>query len=456
MARFGKKRVIVVGGNAAGMTAASRLLRLDPEAEVTILERSAHISYSICGASYYLEGLIPRVEDLVAFTPETLWKERRIQARTEWEATELRLSRREVECRDRRTGLSERLPFDNLVLATGYHPLTGSVAGAEHPAVIKISQLEDVIRLKRFLEERRPRSAVIVGGGYIGLNSAEALRKRGLSVRVLERDEQIFRAVDPDIAALVEKECSGAGIEISCFAPASAIVFEGDHPAGVVAGGTSYPAELVVVDVGVAPSVDLASQAGLRIGASGAIAVSPRMETSQDGVYAAGNCAESIHWITRRAVTSALGTHAVKQGRVAGENIAGLRSEFPGVLQTSITRFFSLSVARTGLNEREARQFGFDFAAVSVTSPTRAGYFPPKEKVAVKLLCDRKTGKLLGAQMAGPSWSAKQIDVAAAAITAGLTLEQVAQMDLAYSPPHAPLWDPLQVAANAALRQLRR
>ncbi|HEY3129443.1 MAG TPA: FAD-dependent oxidoreductase [Acidobacteriota bacterium] len=455
MVRFGKKRVVVIGGNAAGMTAASRLLRLDPDAEVIVLEKSQYISYSICGAPYYLEGLIPAAEDLLAFTPETARKERRILARTEWECFELLPGRREAVCRHLRSGLIDRLPFDNLVLATGYRPAIGNIAGAEHAKVFKISQLENIVELKQFVETRRPGTAVVVGGGYIGLNLAEALVKRGLSVQLLDRGDQILRAVDADIASLVEEECRKNGLQVSKFAPVNEILFDGDQPAGVVAVNQTYRADLVVVDVGIVPEVELARQAGLRIGSSGAVAVSPRMETSQDGIYAAGNCAEAIHFVTRRPIASGLGTHAVKQGRVAGENIAGIRSEFTGVLQTSITKFFSLSVARTGLNEWEAKSLGFPFGAVSVTTPSRAGYFPPKERLTVKMIFDKKTERLLGAQIAGPPWTAKRIDVAATAITAGLTLQQIAQLDLAYSPPHAPLWDPIQVAANVALREMR-
>ncbi len=455
MARFGKKKVVVIGGNAAGMTAASRLLRLDPETEVIVLEKSKYISYSICGAPYYLEGLIPNAEDLLAFTPETARAQRGIQARTEWEGLELLPGRREVVCRDLRSGLTEGLAFDNLVLATGYRPAIGNIVGAGHPSVFKISQLENIIDLKHFVEARHPRTAIVVGGGYIGLNIAEALVKRGLSVQLLDRGDQILDAVDADIASLVEAECRKNGVQISKFAPVNEILFNGDQPAGVTAANQTYRAELVVVDVGVVPEVQLAKQAGFRIGSSGAIAVSTRMETSQDGIYAAGNCAEAIHLVTGRPVASGLGTHASKQGRVAGENIAGIRSEFSRVLQTSITKFFSLSVARTGLNEREARSFGFPFGTVSVTAPSRAGYFPAKERLTVKMVFDRTTEKLLGAQIAGAPWTTKRIDVAVAAITAGLTLEQIAQLDLAYSPPHAPLWDPILVAANVALRELR-
>ncbi|MBI4456911.1 MAG: FAD-dependent oxidoreductase [Acidobacteria bacterium] len=452
---FGKKKVVVIGGNAAGMTAASRLRRLEAGAQVTVLERSRHISYSICGAPYYVEGLVPRVEDLLTFTPETAYSKRGIHVRTEWEATQLLPSRREVECRDLRTGLTERLAFDNLVLATGYRPAVGSVVGADHPAVFKISQLEHLIRLNQFLQTNHPRNAIVVGGGYIGLNTAEALVKRGLSVQVLEKEDHVFRPVDPDIAGLIEKECRTRGIQVSHFTPVSQILFDGNCPRGVIAGGEFYPADLVAVDVGVVPNTDLATEAGLRIGTSTAIAVSPRMETSQEGIYAAGNCAETTHLITKRAVLSGLGTHAVKQGRVAGENIAGMRSEFPGVLQTSITKFFSLSVARTGLNTWEAQRLGFDFASVSVQTPARAAYLRPKETVTVKLLWERKTQRLLGAQIAGSPWTVKRIDVMVACITSGMTLEQIAQIDLAYSPPHSPLWDPIQVAANTALRQSR-
>ena len=453
MARFSDRRVVVIGGNAAGMTAASRIRRLDPDVEVCVLERSGYLSYSICGSAYLIDGTVSRAEDLIAFTPETARTERGLTVRTRCEAVSLSPSRRQVELRDLERGAVERLSYDSLVIATGYRPRTGGIQGADHPAVFKISRLEDAIRLRRKLDSEHPRSAVVIGGGYIGLNMAEALIQRGLTVTLLEKGEQVFQAVDREIAALVEAECRAAGLVLLPLTRAEAVEANESSPSAVIAEGRRFEADVVLVDVGIEPEVELACQAGLALGITGGIAVSPRMETSQGGVYAAGNCVEAIHEITGRPVQSALGTHAVKQGRIVGENISGMRTEFPGVLQTSVTRFFTLSVSATGLTLREAVRLGFDADAVTIQAPSRAAYFPPRERVTVLLVFERKSGRVLGAQVAGPPWTAKRVDVAAAAVSARMTLRQVAMLDMAYSPPHAPLWDPLQVAANAALRK---
>ena len=436
------------------MTAASRLMRLRPATKVLVLEKSRYISYSICGAPYYVEGLVARAEDLLALTPEKAKADRGISVRNEWEATDILTGRREVRARDLRSGLEENLPYDKLLIATGYRPALQNIQGADHPSVFKISRLEDAIAIRRFIDSRRPRTAIVVGGGYIGLNMAEALIKKGISVQVLERNEQVFPDADPDIAQLIARECTAQGIRIAYFEAAREIKLQEDVSCCVVTSSARYQADMIVVDTGVVPEVELAQKAGLRIGGSGAIEVDCRMETSQNGIYAAGNCAEAKHLITGRPVASGLGTHAVQQGRVAAENIAGIRSEYPGMLKTSITKFFDLSLACTGLSEAEGRRLGFDCDSARVTTPARAAYFPPEEKVTVKIVFDRRSQKILGAQIAGSPWTCKRIDVAVTAITSGLTLEQLAQLDLAYSPPHSPLWDPLQVAAHAALRKL--
>ncbi|MFQ5737962.1 MAG: FAD-dependent oxidoreductase [Acidobacteriota bacterium] len=448
------KRVLVVGGNAAGMTAASRAKRLQPELDITILEAGPFISYSICGLPYYIAGMVERHEDLLTFTPEKLESERGIKALTGVRAEEVRPGRRSLLCTEVETNREFELDYDLLILSTGYRPRVPSMEGLELEGVWTVSRLEDGIRIQ---EAAGFGSRVaIVGGGYVGLMMAHGLGRRGLEVTVFERNRHLFGQVDEDMAEVIEEELRSNGVRLMLDAPVRRLVGRNGVFEGVEMGRETYPADLALIDVGIVPNTELAERSGIGLGLSGGIQVDGRGQTALPAVYAAGNCAETRHLVSGRPIFSALGTTAAQQGRVVGENVAGRRSFFPGSLETSIEKVFSLGVSRTGLTLRQALDQGFEASCAQVTGRERAGYYPDCGPMRVKLIFERPNGRLLGGQIVAGHSAAKRIDTLVAALTAGMTLRDLSQLNLAYAPPFGTLWDPLQIAANVGRRELER
>jgi len=449
-------RILVVGGNAAGMTAASRAKRLDPSLSVAILEAGPRIAYSICGLPFAVAGRVS-FEDLVLFTPETLRNERGIEARVNREAVEILPSRKSVVALNRATGERESHPYDKLLLATGYRPLSPGIEGTDLKGVFTASRLEDGEAILSWISEASARRAVILGGGYVGLEISEALVERGLEVTVVERSPSLLSSLDPDMASLVEDELERRGARVLTGRVAKRIA--GTSAGRVEAvelatGSLRLPADLVFVDVGVAPRVELAEKAGIRLGPSGAIAVSEELETSIPSIYAAGNCAECTHLVTGRPMTIPLGTVAAKQGRIAGENLAGRRSRFAGALGTSLVKVLGVTAASTGLSSEAAERAGFRSVAAAIEGRFQARYFDSGASAKVKVIAERGSGRLLGAQIVGSAEGALRIDVLAAVITARMTIREAAQLDLAYAPPSGALWNPILVAMNALAREL--
>jgi NADPH-dependent 2,4-dienoyl-CoA reductase/sulfur reductase-like enzyme len=450
------ERIVVVGGNAAGMTAASRAKRLDPSLSVTILEAGPRIAYSICGLPFALSGLVKEIDDLVLFTPETLRNERGIDARLHDEVVEVLPWRRSVAVESRLTGERETLPYDKLLLATGYRPLAPDVEGMELGGVFTASRLEDGESILEAIGSGA-RRATILGGGYVGLEVAEALVERGLDVTVVERSSQVLPSLDPDMARLVEDELTRRGVTVLTGRVPRRISGSGSgrvEAVELLTGSLRIPSDLVFVDVGVAPRVELAKKAGIELGPTGAIQVSEHLETNVPGIYAAGNCAETIDLASGRPRFIPLGTVAAKQGRVAGENLAGRRSRFPGALGTSIVSVFELTAASTGMSEREAGSLGFRCAVVVIEGKFRAAYFGGGGKASVKVVAERESGRLLGAQIVGSAEGAIRIDVLAAAIAARMSVFEAAQLDLAYAPRVGALWNPILVAMNQLAREV--
>ncbi len=449
---------LIIGGNAAGMTAASRARRLDPSLAITILESSRHISYSICGLPYCLGGTVSRFEDLILFTPESLLNERRIEARIETRAVEILPSRRMVVVESSGTGQRETLKYDKLLVATGYQPITPRVEGIEAGGVFTASRIEDGEAISEWLGSGVKRNAVIIGGGFVGLEIAEALRSRGLEVTLVEKSASIFKALDEDMAGFLEAELNSKGVTVLTRRAVGRILTRrnGSVEAVEIEGSRRLlPADVVFVDIGVTPRVDLAVSAGIGLGVSGAIQVSNRMETNVPGIYAAGNCAESIHRVTGRPVVASTGTVAVKQGRVAGENMAGRVAHFQAVLGTAALKLFDLRVARTGLSSAEAKREGFHVVDAKIEAPFRAPYFGENRPGTVKVTADADTGRLLGAQIAGNEMAALGIDTLAAAIQSGMSVDEGAQLDLAYTPALGALWNPVLIAMNALMKQMK-
>lgn len=436
-------RLLVVGADAAGMSAAAQARRLAPDLEIVAVERGRWTSYSACGIPYLTAGSVGAIDDLVVRSPEE-FRAARIDVRTGHEVVGLDLAARRAEIHNLTHGRSFALGFDLLLIATGARPVRPELDGFDLPHVHGVQTLDDAARLLEDAKRRRPARVAVVGGGYIGLEMAEAFHSRGATVTVLEAGTEVMPSLDPDVAVLVARAMREMGIDVRTGSPV-----EGITPEAVVTAGGEVPADLVVLGTGVAPNSDLAAAAGLEVGLRGALVVDRRQQTGAEGVWAAGDCCASVHLVSGRPFYEALGTVANKQGRVAGINMAGGYATFPGVLGTAITRIGHLEVGRTGLGVVEAAAAGFAVAAVTVDSTTTAAYLAEARPTTVKLMAERGTGRLLGMQTAGGPGSAKRVDVVAAALFGRLTVDDVMGLDLSYAPPFSPVWDPLQVAARA-------
>jgi NADPH-dependent 2,4-dienoyl-CoA reductase/sulfur reductase-like enzyme len=454
-----RERLIVIGGVAAGLSAASEARRRNRRLEIRVYEKGPDISYSNCGLPYYVEGLVPDADHLRIHSPEFFHAERDIDVLTHHEVIEISASRRRVTVLAA-GGAPEEVPYDELVIATGAEPAPAGIEGLDLAGVFHVNTLQSTVALKRYLDSAAPRRAVIIGGGYIGLEMSEALKTPGRSVTLLERGPSLFEAADAEIVEVIRQELARQGVEVVTGANVRALAGDAARDRqGTVrrvhSEQGSFESDCIVLATGVRPRVKVAAEAGIELGAGGAIAVNEYQETSAAGVLAAGDCADTVHLVSGRRTYVPLGTTASKQGRVAGENAAGGRARFPGIVGTAVVKVFGLEVARTGLSAAEANQAGFRVAEAVVRAAARARYLGGQD-ILVKLLADRSSGRLLGAQMAGPEGVAKRIDVLATALHARFTAEQVYQLDLSYAPPFSGVWDPILIAARQLLNALKR
>ena len=434
------------------MSAASEARRVNSELEIVAFDRGAHASYSQCGMPYWLGGVVESSDQLVARSIESFAR-RRIDVRLSHEVIAIDPERQVVHVRDRAGEREFHEPYDHLLIATGASPVEIPLPGRELEGVFHLDVMEDALRIDAFLRSERPRTAVIVGGGYVGLEMAENLTRRGLAVSLVERGPQLFPGVDFELADPLLAELKRHGVDVSlCESVAEACEGRGGRVEHVHTSGGTVAADLVLLSAGVRPNVGLADAAGVRLGATGAVAVDERQQTNLPGVYAAGDCAEHFHRVLQTPAWVPLGTTANKQGRVAGRNAAGGQAAFAGVVGTAVLKVFDLGVARTGLSEREARLAGIDYDTVVLDSTDQAGYMPDAAALTVKLVAQKATGRLLGAQAVGRRGADKRIDVLATALYAGLTLAQLEELDLAYAPPFNSVWDPVQAAATRLRR----
>jgi len=452
------ERMVVVGADAAGMSAASqarRRRRSTSDLEIIAFDRGSYSSYSACGIPYLVGGAVDDVDALIARTPEEFRRDFDIDVRLRREVTAVDLDARTVRVREVDGGDEETVGFDTLMIATGSVPVCPAVPGADATGIHGVQTLGDGVALRDGLAGVR--RVVVVGGGYIGLEIAEAMVTRGIDVTVVDQGPAPLRLLDPDMSAMVAEAMTGLGIRLEMGRTVTAFETGADGAVrAVVAGDRRLPADLVVLGIGARPNVALAEEAGITLGPSGGVAVDHRMRTSADGVWAAGDCVESHHLVSRKPVVIALGTHANKQGRVAGINIGGGYATFPGVLGTAVTKLCDLEIARTGLNAHEAAAAGFDHVEAVVESTTRAGYFPGAQPITTKLLAERRSGRLLGGQIIGREGAAKRIDVVATALWHEMTVEAMLNLDLSYAPPFAPVWDPVLIAARKAAEKVER
>ena len=451
------ERLVVIGGDAAGMTAAARARRRrDPEdLDIVAFERGAYTSYSACGIPYFVGDLLSDIDGLVARSPDE-HRKNGIDVRTGHEVVAIDVNTRRVRVRDLAGGGAERdEPFDQLVVATGSVPTRPDVPGVDADGIFGVQTLADGVSVRQAVDEREPRRAVVVGGGYVGLEMAEALVRRGLEVALVDRTEQpMASTLDLDMGDLVADALRAVGVTLHLGEAVDGFEADNGSVRAVHTANRTLPADIVILGLGVRPNVALAREAGIAIGNKGGIVTDARMETSIGGVWSAGDCVESVDRITGLPIVVALGTHANKQGRVVGINATGGDVRFPGVVGTAVSKICVYEVARVGLTEREAADLDLDVVAAKIESTSRAGYYPGAAPIKVKVVAERPAGRLVGAQIVGAEGAAKRIDVLATAIWNRMTVDEVASLDLSYAPPFSPVWDPVLVAARKAADEL--
>ena len=441
-------RIVVVGGDAAGMSAASVARRRAPDVELVAFEKGPYTSYSACGIPYYVGGLFDDSDRLISRSPDE-FREAGIAVHTRCEVTGIDLDARTLEVWDIDARRSRTEGFDQLVYATGAEAVTPDFPGGELTEPIRTVDAAE--RFRAQLRREDARHAVVIGAGYIGIEMAEALVLRGLEVTIVElRDHVMGIALDADMASHVQDAAESEGIGVLLSTSVDEVIHDADgRPRAVRTSAGELPADHVVISVGVMPATRVAAAAGLELGDRGALNVDDHQRCpGVDGVYAAGDCVESWHRILERPVNVQLGTHANKQGRVAGENLTGGDSAFPGVIGTAVSKLCRYEVARTGLTEREAEWVGREVVSATVRTRTRAGYYPGSGPIWVKLVAEPLSGRLLGGQIVGVEGAAKRIDVLATAIWAGLTVDELQMLDLSYAPPFSGVYDPVLVAAR--------
>lgn len=456
------QRIVVVGADAAGASAASTIKRRQPDWDVVVLEKSQDTSYAACGLPYWVAGQVPTRADLIARTPAQ-HRANGLDLRLGVEVVGIDLAAGRVISRSE--GGEDSHPYDALLLATGATPARPPIPGIGAPNVSAIHTLdgtaEVIARLDRLRSRKAgvPVEAVVIGAGYVGIEMAEAFLDREVSVTVIDVANTPMTSLDPEIGALVADRMRAQGIQLVLGSAVRSIEIDTDGLASAVTTDQDrYPAQIVVAALGIRPNTRFATDSGLVAGASGGLLTTRRQNAvDHPEVYAAGDCTESYHRLLRRTMSIPLGTHANKQGLVAGENIAGGYRTFPGVIGTAITKVGNTHIARTGLNEAEAAGAGFATVSATVQTPVIAGYMPDPGTMTTKLLAEKGTGRLLGGQIVGDRVNAaKRIDTAAVAIWSGLTAEDVTGLDLSYAPPASGVWDPIQVAARRLTSMLGR
>lgn len=443
-------KVVIIGGVAGGATAAARIRRLDEQAEIVMLERSGFISYANCGLPYYIGGVIQDEEALTLQTPQGFWERFRIDARVRHEATAIDPAAKTVTVKNLETGAVTTEHYDKLLLAPGAHPTRPEVPGLDSQRLFTLRTVEDTLAIRAFVEREKPRTAVLAGGGFIGLELAENLAEMGVQVTIVQRPPQVMAPLDYDMATFLHAHLRQKGIALRLGAAVAGFRRVGETITTLVEGGEDLPADLAILAVGVTPESALAKAAGLTLGARGSIAVNDRMQTSDPDIYAVGDAVEITHLVSGKKTRIALAGPANKQGRVAADNLCGGDTRYPGAQGSSVIKVCDLTAAVTGLNERAAREAGLDYEKVVLSPMNHAGYYPGGRMMTMKVLYEKGTLRILGAQIVGYEGVDKRVDVIATAMQAGLKVTDLAQLDLAYAPPYASAKDPVNMAGFMA------
>lgn len=439
-------KVVIVGGVAGGATAAARLRRLDETAEIVVFERSGFISYANCGLPYYIGGVIEDEAELTLQTLESFYERFRVQVKVRHEVTAIDRAAKTVTVHDLTTGRVFSEPYDKLLLAPGARPTQPALPGVGLDRLFTLRTVEDTLRIRRFVDEQRPQSVVLAGGGFIGLELAENLRERGLDVTIVQRPRQLMTPFDADMAALIHREVRAHGVHLALGHTVEGFAETNGGVEVLLKGEQPLRADMVVLAIGVTPDSHLAADAGLELGLKGSITVNDRMQTSDPDIYAVGDAVQLRHFVSGQPALIALAGPANKQGRIAADNIAGGDSHFKGSQGSSVLKIFGLTAAATGLNEGAARRAGLDTDAVVLSPMNHAGYYPGGQVMTMKVVFERRTGKILGAQIIGSDGVDKRIDVLATAIRAGMSAYDLTELDLAYAPPYSSAKDPVNMA----------
>jgi NADPH-dependent 2,4-dienoyl-CoA reductase/sulfur reductase-like enzyme/rhodanese-related sulfurtransferase len=446
------KRLVVIGGVAAGPKAAAKARRCDPKMEIVIYQEEDEISYAGCGLPYYISGVIKKRDELVSRTPGKFAQDG-IRVVRHHRVETIDLEKRMVSGRNLDNDQVFTDTFDRLVIATGAQLIRPRIEGLDLKQVYYLRSIFDADRILESIRSEAIRNVVIVGGGYIGLEMAESLVHLGKNVTIVELAPQILTLFDEDLASVLRQYLEKKGVRIFTSEGIKGLKGEAGRVTHVITASREMEADAVLMSLGIRPQVELAKRAGLKIGETGAIWVNERMETSAEGVYAAGDCAETIHLITGKTTWIPLGSTANKQGRVVGTNVCGGHATFPGVLGTTVFKAFDFNVAKTGLNMKEAEKEGFHPIQAIVRGHDRAHYYPGRKESTLKVIADQKTGQILGGQALGEGPSDKFMDILAMALHAKMDCEKLASVDLCYAPPYSPVLSPIIVAANVLMNK---
>ena len=439
-------KVVIVGGVAGGATAAARIRRLNEQAEIVVLERSGYISYANCGLPYYIGGVIEDPEDLTLQTPESFYRRFRIRMKVRHEVTAIHTDRKTVSVKNLETGEVFEESYDKLLLSPGAKPVWPELPGMDSDRLFTLRTVEDTFRIKEFVVKEKPKAAVMVGGGFIGLEVAENLRELGMEVTIVQRPKQLMNPFDADMASFIHAEVRKHGVKLALGQSVEGFV-EADGGVNVLLKDSApLHADMVVLAIGVSPESNLAKEAGLALGLKGSILVNDRMETSVPDIYAVGDAVQVKHYVTGEDALIALAGPANKQGRIAADNICGGDSRYLGSQGSSVIKVFDMTAATTGINETNGRKSGLNVDTVILSPMSHAGYYPGGKVMTMKVVFEKETYRLLGAQIVGYEGVDKRIDVLATAIHAGLKATELKDLDLAYAPPYSSAKDPVNMA----------
>ncbi|PKD44612.1 CoA-disulfide reductase [Rhodohalobacter barkolensis] len=443
-----KDKLVVIGGDAAGMSAASKVRRAQPDREIVVFERGNHTSYAACGMPYFIAGQIETSDQLIARKPEVFREKQNIDVRIRHEVIEIDTEKKRVRVKNLGDHSKFWESYDELLIATGASPIRPDFEGIDSDGIFALSTLQSGINVFDYIEKNSPKRATIIGGGYIGIEMAEALLDLNMDVTLFDMAPQVMTTMDKDMTEIISEYMIEKGVHVYLNEKLEKFDSKDGRVDAVQTDQRKIEADLVILGMGVKPNSEIAKNAGIKTGVKGAIHVDKKLRTSVEGIWAAGDCAESFHLVKQEQTWIALGTIANKHGLFAGINLSGGDIEFPGVCGTAITKFQDLEISRTGLNEQEANEMGIQYESSMIESRTRSGYYPGSDKISVKLIAEKVSGKLLGGQIVGFSGSAKRIDTIATAITAGMSAQDLVDLDLSYAPPFSPVWDPVQTAAR--------